>query len=68
MLSIAGIAIGLAAALCLTMLASSMLYGVRRLDPAVFIASPLVFLSIALLASYVPARRAAKVDPMRALR
>jgi putative ABC transport system permease protein len=67
-LSIAGIVIGLAAALCLTMLASSMLYGVDALDPAAFIAGPLVFLSIALLASYVPARRAAKVDPMRALR
>ena len=67
-LSIAGIAIGLGAALCLTTLASSMLYGVGVLDPAAFIASPLVFLSIALLASYVPARRAANVDPMQALR
>jgi putative ABC transport system permease protein len=67
-LSIAGIAIGLAAAACLTTLASSILYGAGALDPAAFIAGPVVFLSIALVACYVPARRAAKVDPMRALR
>jgi putative ABC transport system permease protein len=67
-LSIAGIAIGLGAALCLTRFASSMLYDAGSLDPATYIVAPLVFLSIAQLASYVPARRAAKVDPMQALR
>lgn len=67
-LSIAGIAIGLGAALCLTKFASSMLYDAGRLDPATFIVGPLVILSIAQLACYLPARRAAKVDPMLALR
>jgi putative ABC transport system permease protein len=67
-LTIAGIAIGLAAALGLTRLASSMLYDVSALDPATFIVAPLVFLAIGLLASYLPARRATKVDPMQALR
>jgi putative ABC transport system permease protein len=68
MLTISGIAIGLTAALLLTRLMSSMLYKVRTLDLATFLLTPLVFLSIALLASYLPARRATKVDPVEALR
>jgi putative ABC transport system permease protein len=68
MLAIAGIAIGLFAALLLTRLMSAMLYKVDALDLATFAFAPLLFLSIALLASYLPARGATRVDPMEALR
>jgi putative ABC transport system permease protein len=68
MLAIAGIAIGLVAALLLTRLMASMLYRVGTLDLTTFLLTPLVFLGIALLASYVPARRATKVQPVEALK
>ena len=63
-----GIAIGLVAALLLTQLMSSLLYKVSSRDVATFVVAPLLFLTIALLTSYVPARRATKVDPMEAMR
>jgi len=47
---------------------ASLLYGVRPHDPAVFLIVPLLLFAIAVLASYLPARRATKVDPMIALR
>jgi putative ABC transport system permease protein len=68
LLAISGIAIGLIAALFLTRLMSSLLYQVGALDVPTFAIAPLVFLSVALLASYLPARGAARVDPVRALR
>lgn len=63
-----GIAIGLACAFALTRVMSSLLYGVSATDRLTFIITPLLLGGIALLASYIPARRAAKVDPMIALR
>ncbi len=67
-LAAVGILIGLMAALLLTRLMSSMLYKVGTLDLATFAIAPLVFLSIAMLASYLPARNATRVDAAEALR
>ncbi len=67
-LAAVGISVGLIAALLLTRLMGSMLYKVGPHDPMTFALAPLAFLAIALLASYLPARRATKVDPAEALR
>ena len=67
-LAVAGVGMGLLAALLLTSLMSSLLYKVGARDLTTFALAPLAFLSIALIASYLPARRAAKLDPMETLR
>ena len=63
----AGVVAGLVAALALTRLLSALLYRVSVTDPLTFIAGPLLFLSIAALAGYPPARRATRVNPVDAL-
>src|SRR5256885_1037852 len=67
-LAVARVALGLLAALALTRVLSSMLYEVRPTDPITFGSVGLLLTSVAFLACYFPARRAAKVDPMEALR
>jgi putative ABC transport system permease protein len=67
-LTLAGVACGLAGALAVTRALSTLLFGVTTTDPATFAAVAGTLALVALLASYVPARRAARVDPMTALR
>jgi ABC-type antimicrobial peptide transport system permease subunit len=67
-LTAVGLAAGIVAAIAATRLLSTLLFGVSPLDPTTFIAVSALLAAVALLASYIPTRRAASVDPMVALR
>jgi putative ABC transport system permease protein len=67
-LTVIGVLIGLAAAMAMTRLMSSFLFGVSANDTVTFVAVSILLAAVSLLACYIPARRATKVDPMVALR
>jgi predicted permease len=67
-LALAGVAVGIAGAFGLTRLITTLLFHVSATDPVTFVAVALLFLFVALAASYIPARRATRIDPMAALR
>jgi len=67
-LTLAGLALGLAGALALTQLLATLLFGVGARDPLTLGGSAAILAAVALLACYVPARRAARMDPLVALR
>jgi putative ABC transport system permease protein len=63
-----GLSVGLIVSVIMAPLMSRVLYGVGPLDPGVFIAVPVILMAVVLLASYIPAWRAARVNPIVALR
>jgi predicted permease len=67
-LALIGVAIGIGAALGLSRLLASLLFGVQPRDPLVFIAVPILLTAVALVACYLPARRATRINPLEALR
>jgi ABC-type antimicrobial peptide transport system permease subunit len=67
-IAVAGVVIGVAGAVGLTRFLQGLLYETEPLDPVAFVATSLVLLCVGLLASYIPARRASLVDPIKSLR
>jgi len=67
-LAVIGVAAGIAASLAVTRLMSSLLFGIEATDPLTFAAVAVLLTLVALFASYIPARRAVRVDPIVALR
>jgi putative ABC transport system permease protein len=67
-LALIGVALGVAAALALTQVMKNLLFEVSATDPATFALIALLLVGVALIASYIPARRATKIDPLQALR
>jgi putative ABC transport system permease protein len=67
-LMLVGLALGVAGALALTRLMARLLFNVSAADPATFVFIAAVLVGVALVACWIPARRAARVDPMAALR
>jgi putative ABC transport system permease protein len=67
-LALSGLGVGMLTAFGVTRLMSKILYGVSATDPGTFLAVGIVLMSVALLACYLPARRAMRVDPVVALR
>jgi len=67
-LALIGVAVGIAGALALTHLLRSLLFSITPMDPLTFAAAPAILLVVALSACWIPARRAARIDPMIALR
>jgi putative ABC transport system permease protein len=68
LLAFSGVAIGLIGAGCLTQLMSTILFGVTATDPLIFASVALLLISVAIIASYIPSRRATRIDPTVALK
>ncbi len=67
-LGLMGVGVGIVAAFVATRTVSSLFYGVSAIDPITFLGIPLLLVAVTVIASYVPARRAMRVDPVQALR
>ncbi len=67
-MTVIGVVLGLIGAAAFTRVLEGMLFGLTPLDPSTFVAATLLFMAVALVASYVPAQRATRVDPLVALR